>query len=103
MSEATIDPELLELVKLLEPDNDTNTGLAKLLEKEIRRELAVYEQMDENLRKQYCMTFEEFTHSDLMKEPSFAVEQDYFDWEMATTLIKDLRVKLARIHRVLAK
>jgi hypothetical protein len=103
MPEVTINPELLEIVKSLELSDDMNISLAKLLEKEIQRALAVYEHMAENFRTQYGMTFEEFAHSALMQEPSFGMEQDYFDWEMATTLIQDLREKLVHIYKVLRK
>jgi hypothetical protein len=74
MPEVTINPELLEIVQSLELSNDMNISLAKLLEKEMQRELAVYEHMAENFRTQYGMTFEEFAHSALLQEPSFSIE-----------------------------
>jgi hypothetical protein len=103
MPEVTIHPELLEIVQSLELSDDMNISLAKLLEKEIQRELSVYEHMAENFRTQYRMTFEEFAHSALMQEPPFSIEQDYFDWEMATTLITDLREKLVYLYKVVRK
>ena len=40
------------------------------------------------------MSFTEFSNSDLMKEPAFEVEQDFFDWDMAVTALEDMRQEI---------
>ena len=40
------------------------------------------------------MSFAEFSDSDLMKEPAFEVEQDFFDWDMAVTGLEDMRQEI---------
>jgi hypothetical protein len=103
MKAQIIDPTLQEIVTSLESTPDVNVGLARLLERQLDRELTIYEQIDEAYRKQYGMSFEEFYHSPLMQQPSFQVEQDYFDWEMAVTLIKVLRSQMAKVKKFIGK
>ena len=91
-----------QIVQSLELSDDMNISLAKFLEKAISESCSVYEHMAENFRTQYGMTFEEFAHSALMQEPPFTLNETTADWEMATTLITDLREKLCAC-RVLRK
>ncbi len=37
-----------------------------------------------------------------MKTPTFEVEQDFFDWDMATTGMEDMREEIARLEKALA-
>ena len=103
MKKETIDPRIKEVVSSLAPSCDINTGLAQLIIKEIDRELAVYESTAKEFEKKYGMKFDEFYKSDLMKKPSHEVEQDYFDWEMAVTIINKLRPQLVKIRQLLEK
>jgi hypothetical protein len=98
----TIDPRLQELMRQLEPASSVNGSLARLLAKELERELAIYEQQDAHWRIQYQMPFEQFARSRRMQRPSSATEQDYFDWELATSRIRELRTELARVKPLLA-
>ena len=98
----TLNPTVQEIITFLESTPDVNSALARLLEKQLDRELTIYEQMDASYQKQYGMSFDEFYRSPLMQQPSFNVEQDYFDWEMATTLIKVLRAHLAKVKRFIS-
>jgi hypothetical protein len=101
MKTVNIDERLQETIEHLLPGfSDINIGLGHLLAREIERELAVYEQMDKNFADHYGMSFDEFGISDLMRDPPFAVEQDYFDWELAVTIIQQLRQDLAKVYAV---
>lgn len=92
METIAIDPRIKEIASHLEPAPNINITLSRLLAKELDRELAIYEQMDSKFQKQYGMSFEKFYASFISNsEPSHGIEQDYFDWEMATTVIKELR------------
>ena len=75
----------------LEPTGDYNQSLAKVLLTHARRNVAKYNLMIKNLEKKYGLSFAEFSDSDLMKEPAFEVEQDFFDWDMAVTGLEDMR------------
>jgi len=50
--------------------------------------------MIKNFEKKYGMSFAEFSDSDLMKEPGFEVEQDFFDWDMAVTGLEDMHQEI---------
>jgi hypothetical protein len=43
-------------------------------------------------------TFETFRQTVLRSEPSFEVEQDYFDWELAVTGIADIEEEIDRLR-----
>lgn len=100
MSTIVLDPVLGDAIRELEPADDINVSIARMALREVERGVAVYETVDANLSSQYDMTFEEFFQSDLMREPCFAVEQDYFDWELAVSQIKRLRQDSARLLRI---
>ncbi|NIO72113.1 MAG: hypothetical protein GTN71_24580 [Anaerolineae bacterium] len=78
----------------LEPTGDYNQSLAKVLLAHARRNLVKYDLMIKNFEKKYGMSFTEFSDSDLMKEPVFEVEQDFFDWDMAVTGLEDMRQEI---------
>ena len=46
--------------------------------------------MARQFKAKYGQDFETFRHKVLRSEPTFEVEQDYFDWEMAVTGIADM-------------
>ena len=90
----------MDVAKVLEsslerlPTGDYNQSLAKVLLAHARRNLAKYELMIKNFEKKYGMAFATFSDSDLMKEPAFEVEQDFFDWDMAVTGLEDMRQEI---------
>lgn len=97
----TIDSRLQEVASHLEPAPSLNGSLARVLAKELARELAIYEQQDVHFHTQYRMPFDRFARSRLMHRPTGAVEQDYFDWELAVTRLRELRAELARLRPLL--
>jgi hypothetical protein len=78
----------------LEPTGDYNQSLARVLLAHARCNLAKYDLMIKNFEKKYGMSFAEFSDSDLMKEPGFEVEQDFFDWDMAVTGLEDMHQEI---------
>lgn len=84
------DHNLLDILSKLEPDEDLDGSLRKLLIKKARTDLIKYWLIDQRFRKEYGMDFSTFKASEPMKKPVFKVEQNYFDWEMAVTMIEDL-------------
>ena len=84
----------------LEPTGDYNQSLAKVLLAHARRNLAKYDLLIKNLEKKYVMSFATFSDSDLMKEPAFEVEQDFFDWDMAVTGLEDMRQEIQLLRAI---
>jgi hypothetical protein len=85
----------------LEPTGDYNQSLAKVLLAHARRNLAKYDLMVKNFEKKYGMSFAEFSDSDLMKEPAFEVEQDFFDWDMAVTGLEDMHQEIQLLEALI--
>jgi len=85
----------------LEPTGDYNQSLAKVLLAHARRNLAKYDLMIKNFEKKYGMSFAEFSDSDLMKEPAFEVEQDFFDWDMAVTGLEDMHQEIQLLEALI--
>lgn len=44
--------------------------------------------------------FVTFRERVLAEQPSFEVEQDYFDWELAVTAVMDMEDEIKRLRRV---
>jgi hypothetical protein len=81
---------LESILERIEPTGDYNRSLAKVLLAHARRKFAKYHLMNENFKKKYGMSFSEFARSEWMQEPSFEVEQDFFDWDMSITGMEDM-------------
>jgi hypothetical protein len=47
---------------------------------------------------QYDQSFETFREMILHSQPSFEIEQDYFDWELAVTGMADMEEEIARLR-----
>ena len=43
-------------------------------------------------------SFENFRQRGVNSEPDFAVEQDYFDWELAVTGVSDMKKEIERLQ-----
>ncbi len=56
--------------------------------------------MIQGFEKRYGITFNEFERRMKKSKPAFAEEQDYYDWDMATTALEDMEqeLKKVRIH-----
>jgi len=44
------------------------------------------------------MDFYAFKESELMRDPPFEVQQDYFDWELAITRLDETRKELEKLE-----
>ncbi len=61
--------DLLDSLSHLEPANDVDESLRRLLMRKARNDLLKYEVISRGFQKKYKMDFESFRKSDLMKEP----------------------------------
>ncbi|MGQ9629716.1 MAG: hypothetical protein ACUVXI_05275 [bacterium] len=95
-----IDSSLLSKLSRFEPSGDVNIGLAKLLLAASKRELTKYKIMDGEFSRKYKMSFWDFKAS-FMRDPTFEVEQNYFDWELAITRVEEIEAEIKEIKRYL--
>ena len=86
---------LVDSIKRLEPAPSIKQSLKNLLVSRSRSELIKYTLINRNFERQYKTDFHTFRISEQMKEPSFEVEQDYFDWELTVTKIEEMERKEA--------
>lgn len=64
--------------------------LAKLLLSEAQKNLIKYQTLSRQFQIKYAQDFDAFRQKILHSEPTFEVEQDYFDWELVVTGILDM-------------
>ncbi len=100
MSTVTISDNLMAAIERLEPGDDLDAKIRRLVESEIRRRLARYELSDRLFRQKYGMTLAEFEANDMLKKLgySFEAESDYQDWDLAVDGIETLRRQLADLR-----
>ena len=92
------DGSLLDILAKLEPGDSLEESLRELLTRKARTELARYRLVDQKLQKAYGVEFSEFKNFESMNRPSSRTEQDYFDWEMAFTMIDELEGTLKTLR-----
>jgi len=94
------DGTLIDSMRKLEPAPSIKQSLRRLLVSRSRSELIKYTLINRGFERQYKMDFHTFRISEQMKEPSFEVEQDYFDWELAVTKIAEMEEELERLEEI---
>jgi len=85
-------------VAQLDPSGDLDRGVARLLLEKKRRDLTKYEFMRQHFTKKYGIDFQFFKKQVTGKDIEYEKEQDFFDWDMATTAIEDLREEIAYLE-----
>ena len=101
-TEQTINTQLLDILSRLEPGDNLDESLRKLLIQKVRRDLTKYRVLMQRFENEYGMDFFSFKDSDFMKMPSEKTEQDYFDWEMAVTLCDEREETLGLLKEQVA-
>jgi hypothetical protein len=97
IAKSSVTKDLLDSLSHLEPANNVDESLRRLLMGKAKNDLLKYEVVCRGFQKKYKMDFEAFRTSDLMKEPPHEVEQDYFDWELAITRIDEVKRQLDKL------
>jgi hypothetical protein len=72
-------------------------SLKEILKNEIQRSLKKHMLMIKHFERKYNMDFETFEQNRVTKEIPYELERDYFEWDMAITLIEDLKEELAQL------
>ena len=68
-----------------------------LLLEQAQKNLIKYETIVRRFEAKYGQNFEAFRRNVLSSDPSFEVEQDYFDWELAVTGLADMEEEIRRL------
>jgi len=90
MHSINISPQLFkQLVFITEKQNATD-AITVLIQNEIRRKISKYEYIISNFEKKHKMTFDAFEREYLNNKNHTTIEQDYFDWDMAITILEDI-------------
>jgi len=79
------------------PDLSLDQVFAELLLERARKNLIKYQTIARRFEIKYSRTFGAFRDQVLNSEPSMAIEQDYFDWELAVTGIEDMEQEIKRL------
>jgi len=95
--------ETVQIIKQLEPREDVEAGLRRVLENEMRRRLAAYELTDRMFQRKYGMTLTEFEAAGIVEKHGypFEVESDHQEWDQAVDGIETLRDMLRRLEEQL--
>jgi hypothetical protein len=80
-----VSPKVLEALTALEPEGDTDTKIAKVVEEALVRRLNHYQFVDRRLQRKYGMAFTQFRDSQTVQQKGYAfdVESDFWEWELA--------------------
>jgi len=62
-----------------------------------RKNLAKYKTTVRQFEARYGQNFETFRRNVLSSDPSFEVERDYFDWELAVTGLADVEEEIKHL------
>jgi len=80
------------------PDLSLDQVLAELLLERAQKNLIKYKTMVRQFEAKYSQNLEAFRHDVMRSEPSFEVEQDYFDWELAVTGLADMEEEIRHLR-----
>ncbi len=73
-------------------------SLNEILRNEIQRKIRKNMLMIKHFERKYNMDFETFEENRVTKEMPYEIERDYFEWDMAITLIEDLKEELVQLE-----
>ena len=80
------------------PNTSLDQVLVELLLERAQKNLIKYQTMARQFQTKYGQDFEAFRQSVLRSQPGFAIEQDYFDWELAVSGVADMEKEIARLR-----
>ncbi|MBI3600375.1 MAG: hypothetical protein HY097_07005 [Nitrospinae bacterium] len=86
-----------ELINITKKE-DTVDAIKELVNREINRKKNKYVFMVKNFEKKYNMEFEEFEKAYKNKKMDYERERDYFEWDMAVTVLEDIDEELKAIE-----
>jgi hypothetical protein len=85
-------------IRRLFPNLSPEEAISELLLERAQKNLIKYQTMNRHFQAKYQEEFQTFRSKVLTSEPSFEVEQDYFDWELAVTGINDMEAEIKQLR-----
>ena len=79
------------------PNLSLDQVMAELLLERAQKNLIKYQALARQFEVKHGRSFDAFRQAILSTAPSFAMEQDYFDWELAVTGISDMQREIQRL------
>lgn len=83
--------------KRLFPNLNPEQAIVELLLERAQRNLIKYQSAAREFEIKHRQDFETFRKKILSTKPNSAVEQDYFDWELAVTGAADMQDEIKRL------
>jgi len=80
------------------PNESLDQVLAELLLERAQKNLIKYQTIARQFETKYSQDFETFRKEVSRAQPSFVMEQDYFDWELAVSGIADMEKEIERLR-----
>jgi hypothetical protein len=77
--------------------NTLEESINEILKNEIQRKIKKHMLMIKHFERKYNMVFDTFEENRATKEMPYEIEKDYFEWDMAITLIEDLKEELVQL------
>ncbi|ETR68147.1 MAG: hypothetical protein OMM_10827 [Candidatus Magnetoglobus multicellularis str. Araruama] len=90
MQSINLSPQLLKQLFFITEKKNAIDAIKSLINNEVRRKINKYEYLIRNFEQKYKMTFEAFEKEYLHNNDHSVIEQDYFDWDMAVTVLADI-------------
>jgi hypothetical protein len=82
------------------PNQSIDQVLAELLLERAQKNLIKYQTLARQFETKYGKDFSKFRQEVLQSAPAFEIEQDYFDWELAVSGIRDMEDEIAGLRRL---
>lgn len=90
--------ENIKNILLKHSQKDTaEESLNEILKNEIQRKIKKHMLMIKHFERKYKIDFDTFEKNKVNKKMSYEVERDYFEWDMAITLIEDWEAQLTQL------
>jgi hypothetical protein len=83
------------------PNQSLDHILAELLLERAQKNLIKYQTTARQFHEKYHQEFDTFRQEVLKAPPKFEGAQDYFDWELAVTGIKDIEEEIKRLRKLI--
>jgi len=80
------------------PNASFDQVIVELLLERAQKNLIKYQTTARQFEIKYGKDFESFRHDVLNTQPPYQQEQDYFDWELATSGIIDMEEEIERLR-----
>jgi hypothetical protein len=93
-----VSPSIEASARRLFPNLSLDQALAQMLLERAQKNLIRYQAMSRQFQEKYAMDFPRFRQKILSTSPPEEEEQDYFDWELATTGIEDMKAEIEKLQ-----